>query len=441
MQDKLTKTVIDKAAAVDGKDLWIWDTKTTGFGLRVRPNGRKVYVVEYRPGEGGRATTKRRYTIGQHGSPWTVDTARTEAKRVLALVEQGEDPAAEKQAGKKAETMDELCKRFLTDHAEAKRKSRTADEYRRLIDRIITPAMGKRKAKDITRQDVAKLHHQYRATPYQANRVLAVLSKLFNLAEAWGIRPDGTNPCRHVEKFTESKRERMLSADELSALGDALRSAELVWAKGQEIDRQLIAAREAKDRPLCAERRADRKALGDLVSSAAVAAIRLLVFTGARMTEVLTLKWEWVNVERGEARLPDSKTGAKTLHLPPPALAVLEALTPEKGNPFIIVGQKAGAHLTDLEKPWQAIRQAAGLGDVRLHDLRHAFASVAASSGMGLPIIGKMLGHTQAQTTARYAHLASDPVKAAAASVAGKIAAAMEGKPFAEVVELPKRKV
>jgi integrase len=153
-----------------------------------------------------------------------------------------------------------------------------------------------------------------------------------------------------------------------------------------------------------------------------VAAVKLLVFTGARLGEVLNLEWGWIDFERGEVRLPDSKTGAKTLHLPLPALADLPRLD---DNPHVIVGQKAGAALVNLEKPWRAIRATVGLDDVRLHDLRHAFASVAASSGMGLPIIGKMLGHTQAATTARYAHLASDPVKAAAAAVAGKIAAAM----------------
>jgi integrase len=235
--------------------------------------------------------------------------------------------------------------------------------------------------------------------PHQANRLLAVPSK-FNLAERWGLRPDGSNPCRHVEKFGERKRERMLSPVELARLGDALAAY-----------------------------------TGSLY---AVAAVKLLVFTGARLGEVLALRWEWIDFERGEARLPDSKTGAKTLHLPPPALTVLAALPRLDGNPHVIAGQKAGAAMVNLEKPWRAIRGAAGLDDVRLHDLRHAFASVAASSGMGLPIIGKMLGHTQAATTARYAHLASDPVKAAAASVAGKIADAMSGasKDGAAVVRL-----
>jgi integrase len=387
MRGKITKRAVDALKpASDGAESVLWDSELKGFGVRVQRGNTKSYILHYRAGA-GRGAPLRKLTIGRHGAPWTPDTARREAATLLGLVRGGADPAADKMARKEAPTIRELAERFLAEHAEAKRKSSTAVEYRRLVDKIILPALGARKVADIVRGDVAKLHHANRSAPYQANRVLAVLGKMFNLAERWGLRADGSNPCRHVEKFTEYKRERMLSPAELGRLGDAL--------------------------------------AGYGSSPYAVAAVKLLVFTGARLGEILGLKWELIDFERGEARLPDSKSGAKTLHLPPPALAVLGKLPRLSGNPYVIVGAKPGAAMVNMEKPWRAIRKAAGLDDVRLHDLRHAFASVAASSGMGLPIIGKMLGHTQAATTHRYAHLASDPVKAAAATVAGKIAAAM----------------
>jgi integrase len=389
MRGKVTKRSVDTLKlTADAAEVTLWDSELKGFGVRLQRGGAKSYVLHYRVGT-GRGAPLRKLTIGRHGSPWTPETARHEARRQLGRVENGADPVAEKIARKEAPTMAELTKRFLAEHAEAKRKVSTADEYRRLLDKVIVPALGDRKVADVARADITKLHHANRAAPYQANRLLAILSKMFNLAERWGLRPDGSNPCRHVEKFAERKRERMLSRVELGRLGDALASFNF--------------------------------------SPYAAAAVKLLVFTGARLGEVLGLRWDWIDFDRGEARLPDSKTGAKTLHLPPPAIAVLADLPRLDGNPYVIAGQKEGAALVNLEKPWRAIRKAAGLDDVRLHDLRHAFASVAASSGMGLPIIGKMLGHSQPATTARYAHLESDPVKAAAAVVAGRIAAAMAG--------------
>jgi integrase len=389
MQGKITKRAVDALRpSADGRERVLWDSEISGFGVRVQKSGVRTYVIKYRAGQ-GRAAPLRKYTIGAHGSPWTPDEARAEAKRLLALVAHGKDPAGAKAAAKTAPTVAELAQRFLAEHVEAKRKGSTAKEYRRLLDHVILPALGKKRVADVTRQDVTRLHHARRATPTEANRALACLSTMFNLAERWGERPDGSNPCRHIEKYRQRRRERMLSPDELARLGDVLTTYDC--------------------------------------SPYYAAAIKLLVFTGARLGEVLGLRWEWVDFERGEARLSDSKTGAKTLHLPPPALEVLADLPRVEGNPYVIVGGKPCAALVNLEKPWHAIRRQAGLEDVRIHDLRHSFASIAASGGMGLPIIGKMLGHTQAQTTQRYAHLASDPVKAAAATVAGKIAAAMKG--------------
>jgi integrase len=392
MLGKITIRNIEALAgrvAAGGKEETLRDISLAGFEARAR-SGAVTYTVRYRFGS-GRNAPMRRVTIGKHGSPWTPETARAEAKRLLALAAHGKDPAGAKAAAKVAPTVAELAAKFLAEHAEAKRKTSTAREYRRLLDHVALPAIGKKRVADVTRQDIARLHHAKRETPTEANRSLACLSTMFNFAERIGWRPDGSNPCRHVEKYPQRRRERFLSADELARLGDVL--------------------------------------AGYDGSPYYAAAIKLLVFTGGRLGEILGLQWHWIDFERGEARLPDSKTGAKTLHLPPPALAVLAELPRVSGNPHVIVGGVAGAALVNLEKPWRAIRKAVGLEDVRLHDLRHSFASIAASGGMGLPIIGKILGHTQAQTTQRYAHLASDPVKAAAASVAGKIAAAMQSKP------------
>ncbi len=386
MRGKITKRATDDLASHGGGEITLWDAEVKGFGVRVQRGTTKSYILQYRFGS-GRGAPLRKLTIGTHGSPWTPETARREAKRLLGLVEAGKDPAGDRTALRDAPSVADLAARFMAEHVAPKRKKRTGAEYCRLLETVILPAVGRKKVGDVTRQDVARLHHIHRTTPYQANRVVAILGKMFTLAEAWGLRPDHSNPCRHIEKFKETKRERMLSSDELGRLSEAL----ALYGGSPHV----------------------------------VAAIKLLVFTGARLSEVLGLRWEWVNFDREEARLPDSKTGAKTLHLPPPALAVLTDLPRMADNSFVIVGQKVGAGLVNLEKPWRAIRKAASLDDVRLHDLRHAYGSIAVSSGLGLPILGQLLGHSQPQTTARYAHLAADPVKAAAAMIADRIAAAM----------------
>ena len=254
------------------------------------------------------------------------------------------------------------------------------------------PALGQLKVADVTRADVARLHHEFRDTPYQSNRNLEIVSKMFNLAEMWGLRPDGSNPCRHVKKYKEKKRERYLSTDELARLGEVLRQCE---QEGVE-------------------------------SASTINLIRLLMLTGCRLSEIQTLKWDYVDFENRALHLPDSKTGVKTVHLGPPALKVLIEIERIEGNPWVITGKLENTHLQEPQRPWRRIRKRAGLDDVRIHDLRHTFASVAVSGGQGLPMIGQMLGHTQVQTTARYTHLATEPVKRATDEVSTTIGAALE---------------
>jgi hypothetical protein len=191
MRGKITKRSVDALkASADGAETVLWDSVLKGFGVGVQRGGAKSYILHYRAGR-GRGAPLRKLTLGRHGSPWTPDNARGEARRLLGLVEGGADPAADKIARKEAPLIGELAGRFLAEHAEAKRKGSTATEYKRLLDKIILPALGKRKVADVTPADVTKLHHANRAAPYQANRLLAVLSKMFNLAERWGLRPDG----------------------------------------------------------------------------------------------------------------------------------------------------------------------------------------------------------------------------------------------------------
>jgi integrase len=223
---------------------------------------------------------------------------------------------------------------------------------------------------------------------------------MLNLAERWGLRPDGSNPCRHVERYREAKRERFLSEAELGRLGAALAAGEQSGAE----------------------------------EPAVVAALRLLVFTGCRMGEVLNLRWADVDLERRCLNLADSKTGARTVTLNAPALEVLAGL--ERRSEWVIPGRDPRQPLVNLAKPWGRIRDAAKLEGVRVHDLRHSFASVAAGSGHSLLIIGGLLGHRQPTTTKRYAHLSDDPLRAASEAVGERIAAALAAKPPAPVAVL-----
>ena len=384
---RLTKRVIE-AAEIQAAEHFIWDDSLPGFGVRVLPSGRKGYIVQYRAGR-----RSRRMSLGP-STVLTCEQARTRAITIIAAARGGDDPAARRDADRRTATVKELADRFDKEHVSLRIKESTAKGYRRLLQLTILPALGRHRVTEVTRADIAKLHHDLRHIPYEANRCLEVISKMFSLAEMWGLRPDGSNPRKHIKKYAEEKRERFLSPVELKRVGEVLREME---SEGIELP-------------------------------SAIAATRLLILTGCRLNEIMTLQWEHVDLPGKALRLPDSKTGAKVVHLGQSAIDVLEKITLVETNPWVIVGTLPGARLTDLQPFWQQVRARAGLNDVRIHDLRHTFASTAVASGQGLPMIGKLLGHTQVQTTARYAHLASATVKTAASDVSAEIAASLNGQ-------------
>jgi integrase len=379
------------------------------------------YVVVYRAGS-GRGAPVRRFTIAAIGKA-TPEAARRRAQAILGAVAHGRDPAGEKTSERGVPAVAELADRFLTEHVEAKRSSGTTVFYRDILTRIVKPEIGTSKADKVTRAQIAKLHGRLRATPFQANRMLAVVGSMYAFAGRVGVVPEGINPARKIEKFKEHRRERFLTGEELERLGTAIREAEtkgVPW----EVDEEKPKARHLP-KP---------KNRFTKIGPFGAAAIRLLLFTGCRLREILHLKWDYVDLERGLLFLPESKTGRKTVVLNAPALAVLSKL--DRVSSYVVAGDDPEKPRADLKRPWDAVSKRANLDGVRLHDLRHTYASFGAGGGLGLPIIGKLLGHTQASTTQRYAHLDNDPLRRATEAIGGRIAAALDGKKGGTVVAL-----
>ena len=358
----ITKRTVDRLS-VEGKDAVFWDRELPGFGVRVYPTGAKVFIVQCR-GSG----RSQRVTIGRYGL-MTVEHARRQAALTIARIKNGENLEAKPEVeaeGAPGETVAEVAERYLKEHVAIHCKETSAKMYRRLLDTFILPAIGDVLVRDVTREQVAELHFQLQDKPYQANRVLEIQSKIFNLAELWGFRGERANPCRHVRKYKERNRERFLSDEEFRRLGEVVNEMEAA----------------------------------ESVSVYEAAAIRLLMLTGCRKNEIVKLKWKDVDIDAGELRLPDGKTGARLVPLSPAAAEVLSELPRRERRPWVILGARSGRHLGDLQPAWERIRERAGLQDVRIHDLRHSFASCALALGESLPMIGKLLGHTQVQTKA-----------------------------------------
>jgi integrase len=411
MRARITKSIVESVTP-GVRDIYLWDDRTPGFGLKVTPRGARIYVLKYRFERAARWVV-----LGRHGD-LTAEQARVKAVKLRGAIANGEDPARSRDERAAELTINELADRYIGEYAKPHKGSRSAEEDERNLKLHIRPELGKLRVGAVTKQDILKLHHKMRETPTAANRVASLLSKMLGLAEEWGMRPEGSNPCRKVKHYEEKSHERFLSGDELKRLGEALDAAEH--------------DAENPEHPH------------------AIAVIKLLVLTGCRRNEILSLKWSYIDFERGTIRLP-AKRGVRTVRLAAPALNLLARLPRFAGTEFVFPlargssaskehNRRRGAgHFTAIERAWYRIRTAAGLEDVRLHDLRHTFASWAVSGGASLHMTGNLLGHRRAATTQRYAHLAEDPTQVAAERVAGALAAAMGGKEQAEVVELPRR--
>ncbi|WP_394027405.1 tyrosine-type recombinase/integrase [Desulfovibrio falkowii] len=399
---KFTKRALEAVPAT-GKRQHFFDDDFTGFALRVSEVGKKSFYYTYRVGK-GRGSEKKWVMLGIFPA-MTVDQARQKCKEMAAVVLQGVDPSQEVREEKNAILVADALDLFTYEYV-AKLKPGTVSFYNTIINAHLKPRFGKIRARDLRFSEIARFHTAMRETPYAANRSVNVLSVFLNWCELHGYREKNSNPCQQVSLFKEEKRMEFMDEEVLSKLSDALATMEANWA-----ERKRTSGKRTSE-------------IIDTITPQSAAAFRLLMFTGARKMEILSLKWNYISFELGIARLSDSKTGFKVLQLPAPALAILEAIP--KSSEFVFPSESASGHMTSLKEAWDAVCTFAGLNGWRIHDLRHAFASVMVNSGASLPIIGKILGHTQTGTTQRYAHLQENPAKKAAEEAAAKIAAIAE---------------
>ena len=385
---KLTKRTVD-ALQAKATDYTAWDTDLSGFGCRVHPQGKKTFIFKYRVG-GGRGASQRKMKLGAYTEGFTVDQARALAKQVNADVLKGKDPAGDRANHRAAETFEAFSKQYMEQHAKAVKKPSSVKNDRWMLDRYILPKLGSRKVVDLTSNELGRFIRGHGETPILANRLRSLLSKMMGLATNWGVRHDQVNPLQSVDKYPERSRERYLTGDEIKRLGKVLRETEQAASEPWQ----------------------------------AIAAIRLLLFTGCRRGEILSLQWSFVDSEQELILLPDSKTGRKTLYLTSPVAELLGSLPRKEGCPFVLPAQRGGeGHFVGLGHVWERLRRTAKLDEVRLHDLRHTFASRGAGMGLGLPLIGALLGHSDSATTAKYAHLAADPTRKAGSRIARRLRA------------------
>jgi integrase len=394
---RLTKSRVDGLPPPESGHRVYWDDRLVGFGVRVSARGRRSYFIQCRLPNGRQINV----TLGAHGQ-MTCEQARDLATHMLGKARAGIDPAHERRAARRAEhdrrtapTMSDLAERYLTEHAQPKKRPGSVRADKSLIKTIVLPALGRKRVADVTHADIERLHRSHRESPYAANRAVALLSKMFSLAVRWDLR--GDSPCKGIERFQEVKRQRYLTPAELQRLAAAL-----------------------------------QRRKGDVTASA----IAFLLLTGCRRGEALSARWRDFDLEQGIWIKPGATTKRRTDHrlpLSPAALQLLADLS--RTSEFVFPGRKPGSALVEIKACWRSVCRDAAIEKCRIHDLRHTHASILASSGLSLPIIGALLGHTQASTTHRYSHLFDDPLREAAGRVGDLWQALQEGR-RAEVVSL-----
>lgn len=394
MRLRLTDAIIKTLPAPKSGNVITKDATVRGFGIRITAAGARSFVINYRRKLDGR---ERRYTIGSFPD-WGTTAAREEAKRLKRAIDGGADPVGEQEENRAAATMADLCARFERDYLPRKRPS-TQRVYRQQIRTDILPAFGKMKVAAVSHADIDGFHHRLSArAPTHANRTLAVLSRMFNLAIRWGWR--GDNPCKGVERNQEHKRTKYLSNAEIARLSGAL---------------------------------------AKLRDQNAANAVRLLLLTGARQGELLAAKWADIDLNAGTWAKPGATTKQRTDHRIPLSAAACQLLAEmrQQANDEVewVFPARGGGHRPHVNEAWIRARKAAKLDGIHLHDLRHAYASILASAGLSLPVIGALLGHATPVTTHRYAHLFDDPLRVATE----RASAIITGKAPAEVLPLNKR--
>ena len=392
---KLTKSAVDSARP-GTRDYEIRDTIVPGFFCKITPAGRKVFMLSYRTPTGER----RKPSLGTYGQI-TVDQARKLAQDFLAGVRGGADPSQERQVARTAPTMKDLAERFMVEHSEARNKPSTVRGNRTTLKVHVLPTMGKMKVADVKRSEIADLIGRLRGTPTAANHCLSLLRKMFNLAELWGLRPDGTNPCRHIKKYTGSKRTRLITDDELTRL-----YAYLDRADAEGLEHPVLTL-----------------------------AIRLQFEFAARMSEVLLLQWEWIDFANKRVVWPDSKTGGMSKPLSAEAIRLLKEAPRYERSHFVIPALFDGSQPMTKNTywaGWKRILERAELPHCGTHAVRHRAATDIANSGVPVKVGMALTAHKTVTMFMRYVHTEDDPIRAAAETVAARRRSVVAGAPMAE---------